>query len=202
MTLLATGSLTILVSWILAVSSRGSGLLWINFAIVLVWIGAFLHLVAWGHLAASLRSRSPAQGIFALTILALTVGILTLPYALPYQGWFPPWLFLLLSGFFVLVPSIYGPVVALHGTIFMLTSDDLPSEIRGLTAKLAAVSLMVLGSYTLLMQVLNPSLLEPLLTAPFLSFAGLTGFLYLALRLAWGRGDLEEREERLRGVSW
>ena len=137
-----------------------------------------------------------------MSILAFTVGILTLPYAFPYQGWFPAWLFLLLSGFFVLVPSIYGPVVALHGTIFMLTSDDLPSELRGLAAKLAAVSLMVLGSYTLLMQVLNPSLLEPLVVAPFLGFAGITGFLYLALRLAWGGRAPEEREERLRAVAW
>lgn len=191
-----------LVSWILAAGSSGGDLLWINFAIIFLWIGAFLHLGAWAHLAVGLSSRSLARGVFHLSILAFALGILTLPHAFPPRGWVPVWFFLLLTGFFVLVPSIYGPVVALHGAIFMLTSGHLRSRVRWFAAKIAALSLMVFGSSALLMQILNPGLQGPPLAAPFLSLAGLTGFLYLTLRLAWGGGDPDEREERLRAVSW
>ena len=182
--------------------SIGGDPLLLNFAMILAWLGALLHFGAWGHFAFGLPSRSLARKAFGWSIVAFNVGIVTLPYALPpLMGW-SPWSFLIFTGFFVLVPSIYGPVVVLHGIIFILSGGRVQSEIRQMVAKLAALSLLVFGSFALIMQVLNPGSLSPLLAAPLMSLAGLTGFSYLAIRLAWGGGDPEDRAERLRAVSW
>jgi hypothetical protein len=202
LTLLSVGSFAILGGWVLAFGGGGADLLFINFAIALTWLGALLHLVAWAHLAVGLPSRSLVRGIFGLSLLAFTLGIVTLPYAFPTRGWVPAWFAILFAGIFVLVPSIYGPVIALQGTIFMLMSGHLRPDIRWLTAKLAALSLMILGAFALSMQVSNTPFLESPFAAPFLSLGGFAGFAYMALRLAWGGGSRDERQARLRAVSW
>ena len=202
LSLLAVGSLIVLVSWIMVAGSIGGDPLLVNFAMILAWLGALLHFGAWGHFAFGLPSRSLGRKAFGLSIVAFTVGMITLPYALPpLMGW-SPWFFLLFTGFFVQVPSVYGPVVASHGIIFIRSGGHVQSSRRQWVAKLAALSLLVFGSFALIMQVLNPGSLNPLIAAPLMSLAGLTGFSYLAIRLAWGGGDPEEREERLRAVSW
>ncbi|MDX1534163.1 MAG: hypothetical protein R3291_00895, partial [Thermoplasmata archaeon] len=116
LTLLSVGSFLILISWALAAIGIRGDLLFLNLAMMFAWIGAFVHYTAWGHLAFGLPRRSAAWLAFGLAVIVFSIGILTLPYALPPLGWFAsPWFLVLFLGFFFQLPSPVGAGVALHG---------------------------------------------------------------------------------------
>ncbi len=187
---LATGSFLLLIgSGFFLLVEQG----WIPAAI----FGALaigIHMLGWANLGAALVP-SMARGAgaqstleravawaFAGSLVGFGIGLATLPLAFPGSGWVGPyWAFILVTALFPYVPSVFGPVVAAHTTMFLLTAKTLRSRTASITMVAASAFLGAVATVGLLGQAFFVSGLG----RGLLSLAGLTGFGYAGIAVSW-----------------
>ena len=138
-------------------------------AILLPWAAAaFTALLAWPVLVAGVfafeRSREDApvarrRSALLSTILGLlgfALGLASLPLAFPVVagGWWvaPEWVFFLVSGWFVYVPTVFAPVVLSHAAFAVLAGSRCRHEGASRSLRAAAILLTVVALVSLLVQ--------------------------------------------------
>jgi hypothetical protein len=139
----------------------------------------------------SVRSDSSKAllGAYAVSLIGLAVGLLTLPLAFPNVGWFgPSWVWIFMFGFFPYEPSVFAPVVIVHAALFLLRSRSLGNRLAFALVSAGCVELCLAAGLGLASQLSRGGFLG----SSGVLLAGSTCLGYGCIALAW-RSELGRR---------
>jgi len=176
---LAAGSFLLLIPVVVWQSGGGTGVFVLRFAAI------GIHGLAWMFLGLAITGTprpAPAAVAYLLSIVSFVVGLATIGLALPERtgGMLNLRLGdrLLWEVFFPYVPSVFAPVVAAHGVVFLVAAPSPSSSLRIRQIALGSVALFVTSAVALTVQFAGG------FEGVAYALAGLTSFGYLLV--AWG----------------